>query len=726
MSAVLDQKLKKALELRTDTPVMLEALDSIGEFWESNTLEARRNLRQELEHQNVALARQFISAFAPLEERLEKVGGVVDALEASCGTMATRVSQAEQAMQEFTKRANELTEKRKEVQQHAEEVSAFLSQYSMSDEEVEALLTLPIETPSADGQGIRFFHALGRLREVRDECCRLVGSKHQSAAFELLEVLSQQQEKAYDRVYEWVQQRANAMDGSSGDPFGIMDIDDSAHRVFREALTALRARPGFFRHCQECVASARRTGLVQRFIAALTIGGPGGTPRPIELQAHDPVRYLGDMLAWMHQALASERDFLASLFADDDRAPGALSVTPPSGGGGGVRYSEGEGVEEGDGEGVELLEDSTPRSLSDLLSFVVEGMARPLRVRATGVIEAKLSEGTGTGSLVLSYRLYHLVAFYHFTVVKVLRGRHVDQQNWAAAPKGSFTSLEATLGSCRLLAVEAFSGQLQRYAEQLGRAAPTFPLDLSTSATISEHLKRLTELLQIHTDSFLSDEERRSLAALDPVSGQQSEDVENEGKEVIDVPVKEDECGIEAILATILEPLLTTCRQSAEGRLDAGDTATLMINAAHTMHGAVESFQTAADWSRDLTAEMQTWLGVLVSHEAERLLGECGLTSLLQTMEVMKVHGTASEQPGLDAASVERAMLDFYSTIFALAVPSFERLAPLEVREAARKGVAERIANAHQSVYNLVKDPANKYGDSSFLQHTPEQVRMLL
>ena len=48
---------------------------------------------------------------------------------------------------------------------------------------------------------------------------------------------------------------------------------------------------------------------------ALTRGGPGGRPRPIELHAHDPLRYVGDMLAWVHQAIAAEHEFLESLFS---------------------------------------------------------------------------------------------------------------------------------------------------------------------------------------------------------------------------------------------------------------------------------------------------------------------------------------------------------------------------------------------------------------------------
>ena len=40
-----------------------------------------------------------------------------------------------------------------------------------------------------------------------------------------------------------------------------------------------------------------------------------GHPKSIEIHAHDPVRYVSDMLAWVHQAVASERDFFQSVVA---------------------------------------------------------------------------------------------------------------------------------------------------------------------------------------------------------------------------------------------------------------------------------------------------------------------------------------------------------------------------------------------------------------------------
>lgn len=60
-----------------------------------------------------------------------------------------------------------------------------------------------------------------------------------------------------------------------------------------------------------CVA--RRSHIVKGFIDALTKGGPGGVPKPIELLSHDPLRYIGDMLAWIHQVFASEKELTLNL-----------------------------------------------------------------------------------------------------------------------------------------------------------------------------------------------------------------------------------------------------------------------------------------------------------------------------------------------------------------------------------------------------------------------------
>lgn len=54
------------------------------------------------------------------------------------------------------------------------------------------------------------------------------------------------------------------------------------------AAAALRGQPVLLRYCADEVASARHSAVFQAFLMALTRGGPGGVPRPIETHARNP------------------------------------------------------------------------------------------------------------------------------------------------------------------------------------------------------------------------------------------------------------------------------------------------------------------------------------------------------------------------------------------------------------------------------------------------------
>lgn len=66
---ILDKKLKKVLEMRTDTPEMLESLDSLSYFYtkEGNTLETRRSLRTDIEDRGLQLVKNFLENVKEIE-----------------------------------------------------------------------------------------------------------------------------------------------------------------------------------------------------------------------------------------------------------------------------------------------------------------------------------------------------------------------------------------------------------------------------------------------------------------------------------------------------------------------------------------------------------------------------------------------------------------------------------------------------------------------------------
>jgi Conserved oligomeric complex COG6 len=77
----------------------------------------------------------------------------------------------------------------------------------------------------------------------------------------------------------WVQQQCQALaeaDASEVDP------------LLATAAAALRGQPVLLRYCAEEVASARHSAVFHTFLMALTRGGPGGVPKPLEAHSRNP------------------------------------------------------------------------------------------------------------------------------------------------------------------------------------------------------------------------------------------------------------------------------------------------------------------------------------------------------------------------------------------------------------------------------------------------------
>lgn len=127
--------------------------------------------------------------------------------------------------------------------------------------------------------------------------------------------------------------------------------------------------------------------LLDSFYTALTGAAPStvtpsyidSTTKPIELYAHDPLRYIGDMLAWLHSAAVGEQEALEVLFISQGEGQNSIL--------GGIKKglkSEpwlGDGDAGGNGEAV--VEWDAMRGLMMLVDKDLQTVCKPLKVRET-------------------------------------------------------------------------------------------------------------------------------------------------------------------------------------------------------------------------------------------------------------------------------------------------------------------------------------------------------
>ena len=308
---IVDSRINKILSLRTDSSAMLEALDAISEFYSTNSVNARRALRQDIEAKNIELGKKFIAEYAKVCVRIESVELAFKKFEESSEKLAKKVNESDQNMKAFMEKASYLENNRNLLLDQSNEISTFLRKYQLSTDEINILYNASSSSSflSNTSSAAEFFDTLQRLCISYNECKNMVEKHSHTAAFELLEILGQHQDAAYQRLFTWVKSKCDTLTEA-----GSASTSDDIDSILQVAIRYLKNLPIYFNQCQDLVINSRRSQLVQKFVLALTQGGPGGGHhlyRAIDLHANDAARYIGDMLAWMHQALASEEELTA-------------------------------------------------------------------------------------------------------------------------------------------------------------------------------------------------------------------------------------------------------------------------------------------------------------------------------------------------------------------------------------------------------------------------------
>lgn len=416
-------------------------------------------------------------------------------------------------------------------------------------------------------------------------------------------------------------------------------------------------------YCKECITASRRSVLVRRFITALTRGGPNGIPRPIEMHAHDPVRYCGDMLAWVHQAIATENEFFRVLFDGDL----AFTVHPE-----GKRSSH-----QTEERREPLAETATPTDSSVLMvGKAFEGVARPLQVR----IEQTLSSQLG---IVVAYKLVLLLAFYDHKFASLVRQ----------------SAISAALEHCREASNRAFKQQFQLLVESVASSAQDYSTNLSATHATMDASQRLVTLLEVFQTSLLPESEREG--DLTPLF---------DGiLPAVALMCERSVYGLDPVDALVFKVNNLSCIQVPLARFPE----------ASKWHRRIGNDIT--QWLKDVS-ELETKSvldrsGVsLLLHNIRQFQSSCE-----------SVAATGAQTKGLEGETVATTMNGFCSALLTLVFPQLEQIAQPDLRERARMLTASQLAASYAFVYDFAYEPKHGYrAQGVVLMHSPQEVRTLL
>jgi len=511
---------------------------------------------------------------------------VITSLNQTCDEMRKHIVLAKQDTAPVLDEATSLMNQKQETETKQQLLNAFMQHFIVSDDDLLALTSA--EVPIDD----HFFDVLARVKQVHHDCEVLLGGENQRLGLEIMEKSSRDLNSAYQKLYVWIQKE-----------FRSLNLEDPRiSSSIRQALRVLAERPSLFHSCLDFFAEARDYILSEAFHYALSdaVSGAGGdrSVKPIEFSAHDPMRYVGDMLAWVHSTAVSEREALEALFVADgeELAKGiqaGLSSEPWS------RIDEDEETVAFDGR----------KALSDLVNRDLTGVSRSLRQRVELVIQ-------GHDDPVTCFKVVNLLSFYRTTFSRLV---------------GQNSNLVELMQALEKFTFDHFESLIREQTTILSNDHPalTPARDLSAPQFLLDALEGLTSLMKTYEVSFAEDTETRGENQFTPV------------------------------LRVALDPFVKLAESSAEDLQDETARTIYKTNILLTIRTTISAYSFAsATHLQPLSTSISTIRIDLLEIQHRYLLSSSGLQVLLEALEPYSPFTSTMQtsnhkrQPSINLASI--------------------------------------------------------------------------
>lgn len=664
-SSYADHEIRDALRL----------LDSQGL---KNDDSARRNLKANAQREVIECNARIVDDFGVVAAQLKRVGTLIASLNDTCAALRTHIVAARQETAPVLDEAKTLISRKHETENKEHLLRAFTDHFVVSDDK-----DLNVLTSSAEPLDDRFFVVLDRVKRIHKECSILLGYNTSSSSsgadapstsidaddaansssrlgLELLESTTRTLDAAFKKLYTWIQSR-----------FKNLDIEDPhISGSIRRALRVLSERPTLFQNCLDFFAEARQSTLSEAFQDALTGGANASAAtagKAIEFSTHEPLRYVGDMLAWVHSACVSEKEALEGLFVGDEEEisrglnEGRVGEPWARIRGRGRQRSITVGSDDDEDEGEE---DGTERggkdgsaafdgrkALSELISRNLALVCQTLQSRIDVTVRT-------SGDHVLMFKVFNLLDFYRGIFSKLLGERSDMAKLVQSMQSSTLAQFDKAVEEETSAAVSAMTADSKADAHQ--------PHDLTPPVYLATALRQFSEicrargpqLTEAELERFFSTTLGGILTACATVAATQIADPRRAAIYKLNymTALKATLANLTVQVASVQVPLTKTAREIQSVR----DTLVDFVATTFVEFSGVADLMTAIDTHRKQAGrqERRKWFVDNLDESAQRL-DEFLASALMDAQEALKPLLDRTLAKDVVAEAVERFCTEF-------------------------------------------------------------------
>ena len=695
MSDTLEKKVQEVLLLRVDAGALGACVETAGVKGEERVTEAQ--LRSMLEERSLEEARSFVAMFDAMRASIDTMDDELEQLTAELDGMTTKIEAAVGDSAKLLEGGKRLGEEKTELQAMHDACRALSERFQLSPDEERTLASGTVNK--------EFLAVLDHAKRIRDDARGLLQTNHHRLGIAVMTKMSSLVEDSLWKVSHWVRAQLGSADALEtlfdaedsaamrGKRQDEADGDDLGSSMLVQCLRLLR-NTEMYAVCLDEVAANRGKPIMQSFLTALTIGT--AQARPIEMHAHDPVRFVGDMLAWLHQTVASEFEVLSALFGESMNGKSQK----------------------------QKQQQQSVGSVSYVLPREFEGVCRPFKVR----VDQALAQKTATTAVL--FRVAGLLSFYHNVIGDLLT---------------EDSPLPVTIDLCEQSARAKLAETLRSVVHRLELAPPVPPQDLQPPLAVRQTVALIAELVSAAGTMLVLPSKTTDSSASKRSS---SEEGTVEVEEDTESRARRCASSLDAAAMFLVEPLLGSLEHSAATKLDETSLSVYMINCLSSILVAVSGSPQLHDVAVTLGEHIDEHVQALIAQQCSRFLGDCGLAPKLAILSQLKDEEAQQQQKpdggekkpqqqlssvlGLEPRAIESAVRAFESSLLDISsslVQSYiDRLLNPRYCSMVRRGVASLVSTKYATLYAAVTDPASGYPENGarVFHYAPEQVSVML
>ncbi|KAF2074632.1 hypothetical protein CYY_004071 [Polysphondylium violaceum] len=652
MNSTLNRKIQKVLDIKLDSEDLSSSLEELSTFYQDNSVNARRNLRNDIEKRYLQINIDFLDQFDQLNNKIQELVNDFQDIKKSCNDICTSFDNTKKISSNLIEKEQILFGTLKEVEEKESAIKDFYKKFTLTPEEQHTLAGKEIDQ--------EFYKTLDRLTDILTECkSNLRNNHYQKATLEIIDHISQLQENAYRKLYSWLKEeiKTNLQKESPN--------VDSIKSMLPIAFKALETRPLLLKHCLDEVADLRGKCISTGFITALTMGGPNGIPRPIEINAHDPLRYLGDMLAWIHQSMASEYELISFLLSkiSNNSSHNNNDLSPPP-------------IDPQQPQQIESIEDPILKVLNGTFDVI----NRPLSIRVEHILQSK-------PGMIIIYKMVSMLYFY--------------SKITSSITKEKLSKVSLLFDNIKATCLTAFFTHIKDHFDKLERHL-TLPnhQDLLPTAEIKDSVHKLSELVATFNSSLMGTQEKER--EYTPVFHSFIQKIIN----LATLSATSSKLPLIS-MAVFMINSLGLIQQCLESYTFAKSNLELLSGQIEAHMDTLVDEQTSETLS---SVGIGPKLSILQYSDPKIPLSQnIGMDRLSLLQSIRQFDSTIESSFGT------------------FSMPNCEKLDSTKLKNFAKKSVSNLIATAYHSLYTAIHDPFNQYDDpSTIFQYKPEQIKTML